>query len=69
MDTKLVERYIPFVNELQNMYGYNSNITHLLYLIIPAFVHKYSISKENLIINTFRQTKIIISTKEHKLLF
>ena len=66
MDTKLVERYIPFVNELQNMYGYNSNITHLLYLIIPAFVHKYSISKENLIINTFRQTKIIISTKEHK---
>lgn len=66
MDSKLVGKYIPFVNELANQYQYNSNITHLLYLIIPAFISKYSLSKENLILNIFRQIKIIISPNHDK---
>ena len=66
MNTKLIEKYYSFVNELANIYHYDSNITHLLYLIIPAFITKYSSSKENIILNTFKQTKIIISPKKDK---
>ena len=66
MDSKLVERYIPFIKDLANKYNYNSNITHLLYLIIPAFISKYSLSKEKLILNTFDKTRIIISSKQDK---
>lgn len=66
MNPKLIEKYIPFVNELQHKHQYNTNITHLLYLIIPAFIHKYSLSKEQLILNTFNQIKIIISPKTDK---
>ena len=66
MDPKLIKKYIPFVNELQHKYQYNTNITHLLYLIIPAFIHKYSLAKEQLILNTFNQIKIIISPKTDK---
>ena len=61
MDSKLVHRYFSFVEEISSKYGYDSNIKHLLFLIIPAFVKKYSIYKENLILNTFRNVKIIIS--------
>ena len=66
MNPKLIERYIPFITNLSTKYQYSSNITHLLYLIIPAFISKYSLSKENIILSTFQQTKIIISTKNSK---
>ena len=66
MNPVLIEKYIPFVKELSIKYQYNSNITHLLYLIIPAFIHKYSLSKERLILSTFHETKIIISSKQDK---
>ena len=61
MDSRLVNKYISFVDELSKMYQYDTNICHLLYLIIPAFVTKYSIYKENLILNTFRNVRIFIS--------
>lgn len=66
MTEQLIEKYIPFIKSLSNKYGYDSNITHLLYLIIPAFISKYSLSKEKLILSTFNQTKIIISPKKDK---
>lgn len=66
MDSKLVEKYIPFIKELSNKYQYDSNITHLLYLIIPAFISKYSLTKEKLILIIFDQTKIVISQKVSK---
>ena len=66
MNSKLVEKYIPFIETLSKKYQYNSNITHLLYLIIPAFITKYSYQKEQLILNTFLNTKIIISSKKDK---
>lgn len=66
MNPKLIERYYSFVKKLATTYQYNSNITHLLYLIIPAFISKYSLSKENIILSTFQQTKIIISPKSSK---
>ena len=67
MDSKLVHRYFSFVEDISEKYGYDSNIKHLLFLIIPAFVKKYSIHKENLILNTFRSVKIIISKEKNDL--
>ena len=66
MNSRLVEKYIPFINNLSNKYQYNSNITHLLYLIIPAFISKYSLTKEQLILSTFQNVKIIISPEKDK---
>jgi len=64
MDSKLVHRYFSFVEDISEKYGYDSNIKHLLFLIIPAFIKKYSIYKENLILNTFKNVKIIISKEK-----
>ena len=43
MDSRLVNKYISFVDDISNIYKYDNNIKHLLYLIVPAFVSKYSI--------------------------
>ena len=59
MNPKLVEKYIKIINNISKNKNYDNNITHLLYLIVPAFVTKYSIYKEELIINTLKNTKII----------
>lgn len=66
MNPLLIEKYTNIIKEISTNYQYDSNITHLLYLIIPAFIHKYSISKEKLILSTFKQTKIIISPNKDK---
>lgn len=66
MNNNLVNKYIPIIDEISNKYNYNSNIKHLLYLIIPAFITKYTYKEERLIINTFKDTKIIISEKKDK---
>lgn len=66
MNSKLVEKYIPFINNLSTQYQYDSNITHLLYLILPAFIAYYSIKKEPIILNTIKNTPILISPKKDK---
>ena len=37
----LLERCRNTVDEIAVIYHYPSNITHLLYLIVPAFIIKY----------------------------
>ena len=65
MDSNLViEREKPYIDDICNRYGYDSNIRHLLYIIIPAFIIKYGIKKEQLVLNTFKNIKIIISEKK-----
>ena len=66
MNNQLIEKYIPLINQISIKYNYDSNIKHLLYLIIPAFITKYTISKERLILNTFENTKIITSKNKDK---
>ena len=46
------------------MYNYNSDIKHLLYIIIPAFIIKYNIKNQNKIINTFKEVPIKLNNKE-----
>lgn len=63
MNRNLIERYIKEINNICKKYQYDNNITHLLYLIIPAFVTKYKY-KEQLILNTFNNIPIIISKEK-----
>ena len=64
---KVIEREKIFIDEICTKYNYDSNITHLLYIMIPAFIIKYGVDKEKLILNTFKDIKIISSDKESKM--
>lgn len=55
-----LNKYIEFVDQLCFDYGYDCNIRHLLYLIVPAFVVKYDSSYESLILKTFLDVRIYI---------
>ena len=59
---------VRFKNDIDRIimeYNYDNNIAHLLYIIIPAFMVKYK-NREKLIMDTFRNTPIIISNKDNK---
>ena len=65
MDSNMIiEREKTFIDKISDKYNYDSNIRHLLYLIIPAFIIKYDLSKESLVKNTFENIRIISSTKK-----
>ncbi|MBP5678829.1 MAG: hypothetical protein J6X28_03265 [Bacilli bacterium] len=67
MNTNLViQREKQFIDKICDLYHYDNNIRHLLYVIIPAFVIKYGIGKEKLILNTFREIQIVISDVKDK---
>jgi len=69
MDSNLViEKEKPFIDRISNEFHYDSNIRHLLYIIIPAFIIKYGINREKLILNTFKDIMIISSSKESKII-
>lgn len=60
---QFLNKYVTFVNEISNDLEYNSNIRHLLYIIVPAFVAKYGINNEQTVLNCFKNTKVYI--REH----
>jgi hypothetical protein len=65
MDSNLViQRERPIIDQISDMYNYDSNIRHLLYIIIPAFIIKYGVQKEKLIIDAFKKIKIVSSDKQ-----
>ena len=52
MDINLViEKEKIFIDQISDAYGYDDNIRHLLYMIIPAFIVKYGFNKEKMIKN------------------
>ena len=55
----IIEREKNVIQDICILYGYDSNISHLLYLMIPAFIIKYGISNEKLILDVFRNIQII----------
>ncbi len=63
---KLLNRYVDFVDKISSDNHYENNIRHLLYLIVPAFVFKYGVDKENTILKCFENVKIIISGTEDR---
>ncbi len=62
----IVRREKEFIDKLCNEYQYDNNITHLLYIMIPAFIIKYGVMQEKLILNVFQEVPIISSEKEDK---
>ena len=68
MDSNLViQREKEIIDKISDMYNYDSNIRHLLYIIIPAFIIKYGVQKEKLIIDTFKHVRIISSDKKSEM--
>lgn len=56
---KLVLKEKSFIDSLCTEYNYHANIRHILYFVIPAFIMRYGIDKEPMILDTFRKVKII----------
>ena len=61
-----LNRYVEFVDKISDYYKYESNIKHLLYLIIPAFIIKYDLKNEKTILNVFENIPIFITGTENK---
>jgi len=58
-----LNKYKKFVDEISLKYGYPSNISHLLYVIVPAFVFKYGLREEKYILDIFRNVPIVITDR------
>ena len=63
---KLIEMEKQFVDTLCDDYKYDSNIRHILYLVVPAFILKYGMNKEKIIHNTLKEVRIIKSNQVSK---
>ena len=61
------EKYQHFVDEITLQYHYASNISHLLYVIVPAFVQYYGIRAEHMILNVFREVSIIVCDRNDRI--
>ena len=61
----LINEEIKYSDFLASKYNYPDNITHLLYLIIPAFIIKYN--NKLLIEKCFMDVPIVISDKQDKI--
>ncbi len=57
---ELMNRSKGVVSSLIEKYQYPSNISHLLYLIVPAFVVKYGLENERYIFRCFEQIPIFV---------
>lgn len=60
----LINDCVKVADNISNKYNYPSNITHLLYLIIPSFIIKYGLENERNIINSFNEIPILINDKQ-----
>lgn len=65
-ENSILEREKSFVDRLGEKYQYDSNILHLLYVIVPAFIIKYGLEKERMIQNTLENIPILISKEKSK---
>lgn len=64
---KLIDLEINFSNKLALKYHYPDNITHLLYIIIPAFIIKYGYEHKNLVETVFNDIPIKIYDTQDKI--
>ena len=62
----LINDEINISDKISSLYHYPSNITHLLYIIIPAFIIKYGLNNKQLIEKVFLDIPIIIKDKQDK---
>lgn len=57
----LFDKYSTFVNSVSDKYNYDNNIRHLISLLLIAFVMKYDIRNEKIIMDCFSNTRIVVS--------
>ena len=55
---RLIELEKQFVDSICDDYKYDSNIRHILYLVVPAFIIKYGMHREKIIHNTIKEVRI-----------
>ena len=60
----VIQQEKDFIDDICDKYNYDNNIRHLLYIIIPAFIIKYGFNKEKLILNAFRDIRIMITNEK-----
>lgn len=63
---ELFKECTEFVDKKLSIYNYSSDIKHLLYIIIPAFIVRYDYKNKNKIYNVFRDVPLIETTEEDK---
>ena len=64
----LIEREKVFIDNICDKYNYDTNIRHILWIIIPAFIMKYGLDKEKLVLDTFKNTTIYSSNKDSQMI-
>ena len=64
---KIIDDEVIFSNNIASKFHYPDNITHLLYIIIPAFILKYGNSYRSIVEKCFATVPIIISDKQDKI--
>lgn len=64
---RLIEEEMKLINQISSIYYYPDNITHLLYLIVPAFIMKYGIKYKKLIEECFFKVPIMIEDKQNQI--
>ena len=60
----LIDKYQAFINTVSYKYNYDDNITHLIKLFLIAFVMKYDIKNEKVIMDCFMNTRIVVSNQK-----
>ena len=61
---ELLNKYINFTNRISEQNNYPNNIKQVLYLLIPAFIIKYGLKYENMILGCFEKIKIHIRNRD-----
>ena len=62
----IMNESIDFVDNELTIYNYSTDIKHLLYIIIPAFIIRYEYKNKNNIFQVFREVPLIETTENNK---
>ncbi len=63
---QLIEQEVIFSNQLAKQYHYPDNITHLLYVMIPALLLKYGMNHRQLLETCFKEVPILIQDEQNE---
>ena len=64
-ETFIIDKYHSIVDDLCDKNNYDNNVRHLLYLVLPAFILKYGIKNERIILDCFYNTHIFVDNKNN----
>jgi hypothetical protein len=62
----ILNESIDFIDSELTIYNYSTDIKHLLYIIIPAFIIRYEYKNKNKIFQVFREVPLIETSENNK---